>query len=237
MRLLLTRPEPDAERTAAALRARGHEVVVLPLMRIEPVADVDLGCEPWGAVVVTSANACRAIAAHPEVARLRPLRLFAVGARTAQAAEQAGFSNIVSAAGGLSELISVLLEQIADRSLPLLYLAGTDRSGDLAGVMATRGFTVRTLVVYRAVAETTLPPAVQARLAAGEIDGVLHFSARSAHAFLAAAAAADLLSRSLKIQHYCLSAQVASPLVAAAAAAIHIAPAPNEQALVDLAGG
>jgi uroporphyrinogen-III synthase len=31
---LVTRPQPEAERTAARLRARGHEVLLLPLLRI-----------------------------------------------------------------------------------------------------------------------------------------------------------------------------------------------------------
>ena len=35
MRLLVTRPEPDNERTAAALRALGHEVMLAPLLAIE----------------------------------------------------------------------------------------------------------------------------------------------------------------------------------------------------------
>jgi len=64
LRLLLTRPEPDAARTAAALRAAGHEVLTAPMLRIEPVA-ADLGAGPWEAVLITSANAARAVAAHP----------------------------------------------------------------------------------------------------------------------------------------------------------------------------
>ena len=39
VRLLVTRPNADAERTAATLRARGHDVSSRPLLRIEPVAD------------------------------------------------------------------------------------------------------------------------------------------------------------------------------------------------------
>ena len=62
VRLLLTRPEPDAARTAAALRARGHEPIVAPLLAIEIVSDADLGAGPWAAILVTSANAVRAIA-------------------------------------------------------------------------------------------------------------------------------------------------------------------------------
>ena len=37
MKLLVTRPEPDGERTAEALRARGHEVLLAPMLRMQAV--------------------------------------------------------------------------------------------------------------------------------------------------------------------------------------------------------
>ena len=40
MRLLVTRPEPDATRQAEKLAARGHEAVLAPLLLIEPATDV-----------------------------------------------------------------------------------------------------------------------------------------------------------------------------------------------------
>ena len=47
MRVVVTRPRVDAERTAAVLRARGHEVLMAPLMHMEPIA-ADLDGE-WSA--------------------------------------------------------------------------------------------------------------------------------------------------------------------------------------------
>ena len=48
MRLLVTRPEPDGERTAAKLRARGCEVMLAPLLRVETVdADLDGAGMRW----------------------------------------------------------------------------------------------------------------------------------------------------------------------------------------------
>jgi hypothetical protein len=79
MRLLVTRPEPDAERTAAVLRARGHDVVVAPVLRIEPVA-AEFSRGPFAGVIMTSANAAQAIAAHPRLGELTALPVFAVGA-------------------------------------------------------------------------------------------------------------------------------------------------------------
>ena len=39
MRLLVTRPEPDADRTARALRDRGRQALVAPLIHVEPIPD------------------------------------------------------------------------------------------------------------------------------------------------------------------------------------------------------
>ena len=82
----VTRPQSDSERTATALRARGHEVLVAPLMKIEP-AGADLAGR-WGAVIVTSANVPNAIADNPTRDALTKLPLFAVGQRSAEAARR-----------------------------------------------------------------------------------------------------------------------------------------------------
>src|SRR5262245_18884914 len=99
MRLLVTRPEPDNARTAAELRARGHEVMLAPLLRIEPVPDADLGNGPWSGVLITSANGARAIAAHKRRAALDALPVLAVGQASAAAARDAGISDVTSADG------------------------------------------------------------------------------------------------------------------------------------------
>ena len=92
MRVVVTRPQRDSERTAALLRARGHDVLVASLMRVEPLA-ADLA-GTWGAIIVTSANAPDAIAGNPMREALTRLPLFAVGQRSADAARQAGFVNV-----------------------------------------------------------------------------------------------------------------------------------------------
>jgi uroporphyrinogen-III synthase len=89
-------------------------------------------------------------------------------------------------------------------------------------------------VVYRAVAAEALAADVQAALTAGAIDGVLHYSPRSAAVFLGCARRAGLERAVLSVAHYCLSAAVAAPLVAAGAATVGIAPAPDEAALLRL---
>ena len=69
MAVLVTRPHPDDETTAMALRGRGFEVLRAPILRFEPVAFQDEPDARYGAVIVTSANALRG-AISPELRKI-----------------------------------------------------------------------------------------------------------------------------------------------------------------------
>jgi uroporphyrinogen-III synthase len=237
VRLLVTRPQEDGERTATTLRARGHSVLVAPLLRIESLAAADIGPGPFAAVLTTSANAARAIARHARGGALRGLPLYTVGQRSADAARAAGFVDVHSADGDALDLVALVAGQLAGNTAPLLYLAGEDRTVDLPEELGRRGLAVRTFVVYRAAAAERFPPAAARAIAAGELDGVLHFSRRSAAAFVRCADAGGLRDHALGLTHYCLSAQVAAPLIEAGAATIRLAPRPVEAALIELVDG
>ncbi len=230
MRLLVTRPAADAARTADALRARGHDAIVAPLLSMEMLAD-EIAAGPFSAILVTSANAAHAIAAHRCCDELRGIPVFAVGAQSAQAMRDAGFADVTSADGDVDALVTLA----AARAMPgasLLYLAGAARSGDLAGALRKLDLAVHTAIVYRAVLARALPRHAVAALAAG-IDGVLHYSRRSAEAYVSAVRQADLVKAGLADPvHFCLSAQIAAPLVAAGAGNIRIAQTPDEAALL-----
>ncbi len=223
------------QRTAVALRARGHEVIVAPLLDLEILPDADLGAGPWSAILLTSANAVRAIAGHRRRDALREIAVFTVGDRTAQAMRDCGFTGVTSAGGNVSDLARLVAERMSPPA-HLLYLAGEERSGDLAGLLRERNFAVHTALVYRAVVTASLPRQAADALAAG-LDGVLHFSRRSAEAYVNAARNAGLLADALgKPVQFCLSDRIAEPLTLAGAPQIRIAARPDEAALIALCG-
>jgi uroporphyrinogen-III synthase len=234
LRLLVTRPEPDAERTAAALRARGHDVLVMPMLRVERI-DADFGAGPWAAVLMTSTNAVRAIAGHRGFEALCALPTLVVGERTRAAAEAAGFANVASANGDAEALAGLVVARLSPGPTPLLYLAGEQRTAGFEVALRSHSFDVRTVAIYRTVAATEFSQAIKDALASGEIDGIMHFSRRSAEAFVAAAEATGALGNALTARHYCLSAQVATAL-ANKAVGIEVAAHPSEAALLALVG-
>jgi uroporphyrinogen-III synthase len=231
VRLLVTRPLPDGERTADALRAGRHNVLTGPMLRMQTLP-FEVPDRPYAGVVMTSANAVRAIAGHPQCAGLAKLPAFAVGAHTAEAARVAGFADVQCARGDRMALAALLRERLGATAQPLLYLAGEDRAGD--GELAPSGVALVTTVVYRMVKEARFSEAATSALREGQVEGVLHFSRRSAHAYIDCARHAGLLDRALAPVQFCLSRQVAEPLAAAGAGRIRIASHPNEAAMLAL---
>ena len=229
MRIALTRPQADAERSASALRALGHDVLVAPLMRVEPIA-ADLSGD-WSAVVITSANAPMVIEKNLELVKLP---VYAVGERSAQAARAAGFTQVMSAGGDAHDLVQLIVARHRDEK-PLLYLAGEDRAADLVGELARHDIPADMRIVYRAVT-APFPPALTDALRAGTLDAVLHYSKRSAENYIAGARETGIAPAALAVCHVCLSAHVADPLRAAGAATISVAKHPDEAAIVELLG-
>jgi uroporphyrinogen-III synthase len=82
MRVIVTRPEGQADELTDRLRALGHEVVLCPLVRTEPLGDDPIDVAPYDWVIVTSANGAHELARR---LRGRPRRLAAIGPATAAA--------------------------------------------------------------------------------------------------------------------------------------------------------
>ncbi|MBR1141925.1 uroporphyrinogen-III synthase [Bradyrhizobium sp. AUGA SZCCT0431] len=237
MAVLVTRPHPDDEATATALRARGFEVLRAPMLRFEAVPFHDDAVARYGAIIVTSANALRAIAPHLADSRLLKLPLFAVGEHTASAARDAGFSEVIAARGDAGALRDLVLGAVKSKQLKkastLLYLAGADLARDLAGELGEKGFTVVTHTTYRMIPASSLPQEICDAFVANQVEAVLHYSRRSARAFLNAARSGGVEISALALPQCCISAAVAAVLRDAGATQVTAAAQADENALFE----
>lgn len=231
MRLIVTRPEPEATRTAQALIRLGHEAILSPMLNIVIDTQVPIPDRAFQAIAVTSSNAVRALAARTDEAMPSTTPIYAVGDHTALEAKRLGFGAVRSAGGALGDLLSLLADELAADAGPLLYATGRDRSGDLAGAMQARGFDVETVVLYRAEPVETLAGVARDALCADCADGVLLYSARSAEAFARAAQAAALAPLSERTTLFCISNNAAGPVSGLTRGRVVVAAEPNQISL------
>jgi uroporphyrinogen-III synthase len=228
MRVLVMRPETDAERTARRLAAHGHEAVIAPVLRIERT-DEPPPSDAFAAVILTSANAVPALAAI--AVRVKGLPIFAVGERTGSQAAEAGFADVRMADGDAASL-AALIGRCLPPAARLLHVAGRERKAEPEASLAAAGFSVTTWVAYEAVTAECLPALAQIALGEGGLDTALHYSRRSAAVALALAARAGLIAPFLALTHLCLSTDTAAPLHEAGAEHVRVAERPDEDALL-----
>lgn len=218
--LLILRPQPGADATAARALKMGLEAVVAPLFEIVPVEWDAADPASVDAVMLTSANAPRQ--AGPQLAKYAQLPCYAVGEASAAAARDAGFREIHTGSADGAALIDLLAERGVKRAL---HLCGRDHHPiEHAEVRVMR----RT--VYAADPIGALPPLTVKALKQGTI-ALLH-SPRAAALFAGLVGGAALDKSSIPIA-------AISPAALAAAGTGWLlsesADEPRDEALLELA--
>lgn len=231
MRVLVTRPRADAAELTGALEARGHQVLVEPLLTIRPRENPDwpAGHRRAQALLVTSANGVRTFADRDP---RRDVPVFAVGDASAAAARSLGFRQVESAAGDVVDLAALVRARLDPEAGPLLHPAASKLAGDLQGALAAAGFTVLRVVLYDALPATGLSAECCRALNEGLIDVATFFSPRTAASFVSLVAEADLAATCRGITALCLSAAVAARISGLSWAEVVVAARPEQAALL-----
>jgi uroporphyrinogen-III synthase len=196
MRVLVTRPIEDADRTSEALAAAGHKALIAPLFAVAPLPHAMPAVAD--AVVATSANAIRQ-ADLSDMPRDRPV--YAVGRATAAEAGRAGFRDVRSADGDAGDLAALLA---AGPHRRLVYLAGRPRR-DAALKALGAPFEITVVETYETRAVEALPAAAAGALRLGEVEAILHFSPRAAVVFERLATQAGLGAEAGLLLHVFIS--------------------------------
>lgn len=148
--LLLLRPQPGNDETAARARALGITVVQVPLFAVAAAPSAPIPAGPFDALLLTSANGARF--GGEALAHFADLPLYAVGAATAAAARAAGHGAVITGGGDVAATVAMIA---AAGRTKVLHLSGMQvRPFDCPGLAVTR------LCVYEAVerpADMVLP--------------------------------------------------------------------------------
>jgi uroporphyrinogen-III synthase len=233
-RVLVTRPEPGASRTARRLQDAGFRPILLPLT--ETVAlpvDAGLVLDSAAAVAITSANAVR-YAPKELIARLAVLPCHPVGKRTAEAARKAGFIPVSEGPGNAERLADDIADAFSGKAIA--YLCGRVRFPAFEQRLETAGVQVRPVETYDTVAVGYPEEAVVERLLGRPADAVLLYSAKAAATmrFLAARPALRMFFE--KTWFFALSARIAAALGDVAGDRIRVAAQPDEDSLLAILG-
>ncbi|WP_158611649.1 uroporphyrinogen-III synthase [Teichococcus wenyumeiae] len=229
--VLITRPEPGAAETAAAVAALGWRPVLAPALVLAPLPPPAGLAAPAQALLLPSRAAARALPGVP-----RDMPVLAVGSGTAAEAAAAGFRHVTAAEGDAASLAAQAAATLDPRAGPLLLAVGRGYSAALAKALRGHGFSVRRRVVYAAHPADSLPGPALAALRAGEIRAALFFSPRSASVIMALLRQAGVAETVDQVAALALSARIATALAGLSWQEIRATPTPEPSALLALLG-
>jgi uroporphyrinogen-III synthase len=207
-RALVTRPAEDAEEIVAALRDRGMEAVLAPMMRVvHRDRNIDADAARAQTILFTSRNGVRAFCA---ICDRRDVPVLAVGDSTARLAVERGFGSVQSAGGDSADLARLAAERLRPADGPLLHAAGETVAGTLSETLSAAGFQVVRRPIYAAEPVDALSPAAVEALSGDMLVFVLLFSPRTARLFAERVRNAGLEPCLARLTAVCLSPAVAA---------------------------
>lgn len=231
-KVLVTRPQPGAARTARRLAELGHRPVELPLTRMVAL-HVNTSFAPTvDAVAVTSANALRHAPAAL-AAGLADRPCFAVGERTAAEARERGFRNVTAATGDAESLAGLISARLRPGAT-VVYLTGKVRLSDFEARAAAAGMTVVVVETYDAQDIDYRPQQLAEIVGTEPVDAVLLYSANAAGCFSRLRWPEGFDGWVTRAAYLCMSSRVADRLANPTKARILVAAEPLEAALLGL---
>ena len=135
----ITRTQPSAQESAKIWEEAGFEPLVLPLLRVEPVAHQMLPDE--AVFVFTSKNGVD----HAGPARHR--RAICVGDATAERAKMAGYQDVISVGGTSKDVTQWILGNLSKRN-PIIHISGRHIRGQIVEDLKGAGFKASRMIVY-----------------------------------------------------------------------------------------
>jgi uroporphyrinogen-III synthase len=201
-KLIITRPQPDADLFAATAHAAGYAPIVSPVIEIYQ-DNYQAHFRDAKTLVFTSANGVRYC---PFATFAGPV--YAVGNSTAEACRQKGFADVRESASDGKSLASLIVDERPAE--PIIHFSGRDQAFDVAGALRAAALDASRIVVYRAEAAASLAEAARRAICEDAREAwVSFFSARSVEIFC------DLLQKEgLATQVSALSAAFLSDAIA-----------------------
>lgn len=227
-KILITRPQPDADLLAKALWEMGYETLIEPMLHIEqlPVAVPDLNdCE---GLIFTSANGVRSFRALCDI---RDKPVFTVGDKTAADAKQAGFRRVQSA----GQTVMDLAQALNKKKGVYVHCRGQDTSHSLKALLShNKKITINDVVLYKAQKTAFLSESVLKALKNNEISCALFYSRRTANAFVDVIHDHDCTPYIAHIKALCLADSMIESLSVLPWKEIQLADEPTQEAMFTL---
>jgi len=179
MRVLVTRPSANSQKTISRLEKNGHDVFQFSLLKPSFISN-PIPNENYDGILVTSSFAAE-ILDSKWTPRQRDIKILTTGNATRDILITPGFSNVISMQGDALQ-ISENIDQHFPTGSRLLYPRAETIAQDLSAILFSKGYDCHDWIVYKTTQVMTFDEPTTRLLLENKIDSILLYSTRSAQA-------------------------------------------------------
>lgn len=231
MKILITRPEPDASDLAVKLVSRGYRVLTAPIVDVIQYKNNLINLEKISVVITSSKNGIRSLA---RVNNNRNICLYVVGKASKEEAERIGYTNIKAGPGDAIGLCKLISKKRSPSNDNLLYISGKHQSFDISSYLISKKFNIKTVILYEVRAKKRFPKKIIQAIENKEIDALLFYSPRVAEIFMKFIQEKNLVNQVKNFDVFCISAKVAKKIENIGCRRILIANSPDQKSIFSL---
>ena len=181
MHILLTRPLEDCSEMILKFKSLGHQVSHLPLLSVDKIDYYQINFKNYVGIIFTSANAVKFL----DLKQIdKKILCFCVGNATEKKVRDAGFQNVITAEGNVSNLKELILQNSDKKNGRLIYVSGEMISIDLDQLLIKEGYNIDRVINYRTIHNQKFDEKFVAELKLNMPDIVYIYSQNSAQSFL-----------------------------------------------------
>ena len=145
MHILLTRPLEDSTELIIRFQKLGHVISHMPVIKIEKKNYENVNFSDYKGIIFTSSNSIKFLDSKELD---KKINCFCVGNATEKQAFKAGFSNVYSADGNVTNLKELILQNFNPAEGKLLYVSGEVISSNLDQDLISEGYNIKRIINY-----------------------------------------------------------------------------------------
>ena len=227
-KILITRPQIDADILAEEIEALGFEVLIEPMLIIENI-EINLpDLSLFDGFIFTSSNGVRSFS---NLSNVRDQLVFTVGEKTAYEAIQAGFSSVKSSGRDVDDLI----EFLRYKKGVYAHFRGQYITKSLVEALSdSRDIEIKEFLTYKANKRTKIPPNVLKNIENNDVSDILFYSKRTAETFAQLVQQHGCTSFVRSIKALCLADSMVECLSVLPWKEIQVAKHPDQGSMLEL---
>lgn len=153
-KIWVTRSQPAADQSTAKLSAKGFDAVAAPLIKITPPVSRSPRLPREAHLIITSKNGVTTLADSTEA---RHWPVITVGDATAEAARDAGFSDVISASGTSADVLTLVRSLALASNRPVIHVSGTKARGQITETLQSEGYAAERHIYYASRPVASVP--------------------------------------------------------------------------------